>query len=156
MTPYQEIYELFFDRIEKDVDFFISSLPEDELQMIINTRAKSLLVDAVVAFKSFGLREDIFQRDDELEFFENILTDTEKKIIADLMVEHYIAKDALVRIKNMDIYFGEKDVKLFIPPMVRKQLSDFHKDLKTENKTSVSNYKSRDRTTGKLIPLEDW
>jgi hypothetical protein len=149
-TPFTRIYEAFFNKIQKDADFFCYyNVAPDEAMLIAKERSKELLKEAIARLTMSCVPDVNFNDiDEECERINFNLTRIEVDLLASLMREKYFEKD-FVLLKAFQINFSPKDLQLFSPANERKTFTDMYKDLVDENQIYISNYASRDRLTGK-------
>lgn len=154
-TAYEEIYELFFDRVINDKKFFLPNVvSEEEAQEIAYKRAKSLLLESIVIVMTFGDRDCdvdfVGNRDDEMEEFTFELTLVEKQLIADIMLQRYLEKDITKRLNSLGTVFEDSDFKVYAPSNDVKSFNASLKELRELNERSINNYKKRDRSSYKV------
>lgn len=154
---YEELYELFFDRIINDKKFFIPDIPQEELEEMAMKRAKSLMMEAIAILLNDGKLDiteiDFNNRDDMMEMFNFELTIVEKQLIADIMLECYIGKDLVTLTDLKTMYFTDKDLKMYSPSEAKKVLISSYNELRLTNREKINNYKSRGRLTYRYKPF---
>lgn len=150
-TPWNKIYEAFFNKIEKDGDFFAYyNVEPSEALDIAKTRAKGYLKESVAKLTLSCTPDIDFNNFDEtLEIFYDDLTNIEIDLLANLMRENYYEKD-LSLLKAFQLRFSPKDLNVFSPANERKTFMEMFNEVKRENRKLISQYVSRDRLTGKL------
>ena len=157
-TMYEELYELFFDRIINDKKFFIPDIPQEELEEMAFKRAKSLLLEAIAILLNDGKLDiteiDFMNRDDTLEMFNFELTLIEKQLLADIMLECYIGKDLVTLTDLKTMYFTDKDLKMYSPSEAKKVLISSYNELRLTNREKINNYKSRGRLDYRYKPFD--
>lgn len=157
-TMYDELYELFFDRIINDKKFFIPDIPQDEFEQMAMKRAKSLLMEAIAILLLDGTKDitdiDFENRDDDLEMFNFKLTIVEKQLLADIMLECYIGKDLVTLTDLKSMYFTDKDLKMYSPSEAKKVLISSYNELRLTNRSRIDNYKGRTRLTHRYKPFD--
>ncbi len=157
ITSFDVIYKKFFDRVEKDPDFFdYYNIPEDEAMEIATARASSLLRDAIdVLMTKCSPDVNFFDYDDELECFNFKVYPIEINILCDIMYELYLKK-YIVLLKPIINTLTSSDIKaLYSPANERKTFQDLCKYLSNENEISISKYVARDRETNKRKGIYD-
>lgn len=152
-TLFNDVYEAFFVKIEKDKSFFdYYNLSKEEALTFAKVRAKNYLKEAIAKFMLEISTTDInlHDCDYEAEIFNFKITDTEVDILARLMFEMYIEKDvSTLRVHKS--YLTSQDMKVrFAPANERKTFMDMFGGLQYDNKKFISKYESKDRLTGKL------
>ena len=150
-TLYEEIYELFFDKLEKDVEFFnLFNLTETEALELATTRAKKYLMESI-AYLILNCTPDVdfYDKDDILGTFNFEVTPMEKDLITSIMREKYFEKDLLL-LKAFGSRLTPKDLNSFSPSADRKSFVDMLDGMRNINILSIRNYVARDRLTGKL------
>ena len=154
-TLFEELYKLFFDKIEKDSDFFeYNNVFEEEAIELAKTRAKNYLFESITKL-TLNCTPDVDFHDYniDLETFNFILSPIEKDLISSIMREKYFEKD-FSTLKAFQNLFAPKDLNSFAPSMERKTFCDMFKDISDENNKFIRNYGARDRVTGKLKTIK--
>lgn len=149
-TSWEEVYTVFFDKIEKDLDFFsyTNLSPEDALTIALS-RSKKYLKEAISKL-TLNCSPDInfYDYDETNEIFNEDLTHVEIDLLASIMREKYFEKD-LVLLKAFQVNFSPKDLAIFSPANERKTFTDMVKEISTNVNNDISKYDSLDRITGK-------
>lgn len=156
-TMFDEIYELFFDRIVNDKKFFIPDIPPEELEEMAMKRAKSLLMEAIAIILTDGKLDaevNFMDKDDDMEMFNFELTLIEKQLLADIMLECYIGKDLVTLTDLKTMYFTDTDLTMYSPNEGKKVLVNAYNELRSTNRQRIDNYKSRERLTYKYKPFD--
>ena len=156
-TSFDTIYSRFFDRVEKDPDFFnYFNVSEDQAMEIATLRAASLLKDAVdVLMTKCSPDVDFSDCDNEQGCFNFGVTSVEEKLLCDIMFELYLNK-YIATLKPILNTLTASDIKaLYSPNSERKTFQDLCKYLADENEKSISQYISKDRKTGKRKSIYD-
>ena len=150
MTSYEQLYTPFFDRIEKDANFFsYYNLTKDEAVEIAKSRTRNYLSEAISIWKRNCTLDFELEMNDDVEEISETLTNDEINLLADLMYEVYISRD-VVTLKSMVNALTSTDLKmLHSPANERKTFMDMYKTLKYNNEVTMSQYNGRDRETGK-------
>ncbi|GAB6989358.1 hypothetical protein [Paenibacillus pini] len=150
-TLWSAVYKVFFDKIQKDTEFFAyNNIPNQEAFEIALERSKGYLKEAVSQLTLCCSPDINFNDyDDVAEVFNFELTNVEIDLLAELMRERYFDKD-LSLLKAFQVRFSPKDLNVFSPAAERNTFTSMLKDIKKDNELSISRYISRDRTTGKL------
>ena len=154
-TAYEEVYELFFDRVINDKKFFLHGVVSpEEAQEIAYKRAKSLLLESIVMIMTFGDKDCevdfVSNRDDLNEEFAFELSLVEKQLIADIMLQRYLEKDITTRLNSLGTVFQDSDLKIYAPSNDVKSFNLSLKDLRVTNEKTINNYKKRDRNSYKV------
>ena len=159
-TTYEEIYELFFNRIINDRRFWISTVTPDEMLAIAKKRAKPLIGQAVSNI-TLATKYDmpvgdnnetidiIGNMDDDLELFLITLTRIEKELIANVMMYEYLKGDIVTRLNALGTIFGDSELKVFAPSNEVDAFNDSLEKLAIENNEAIISYKLRNRKTNK-------
>lgn len=154
MTSYEQLYIPFFNRIEKDADFFdYYNLTKEEALEIAKSRTKNYLSEAVAILKRHCSLDFELKLDDDAEMISADLTNDETNLIADLMYEVYLSRD-ISTLKSMVNALTSNDIKmLYSPANERKTFMDMYGTLKYNNEVAMSQYNAISRETGerKLI-----
>lgn len=157
-TMYEEIYELFFDRVINDKKFFVPDIPQEEFEQMAMKRAKSLLMEAIAILLNDGKLDiteiNFMDRDDLMEMFNFELTLIEKQLLADIMLECYIGKDLVTLTDLKTMYFTDKDLKMYSPSEAKKVLISSYNELRLTNRQRIDNYKNRTRLTYRYKPFD--
>lgn len=151
MTLWEDIYKLFFGKIEKDADFFMyNNISLEQALEIAKTRAKFYLLESISKLTLDCTPDiDFNNYDENIEVFNVDLTDNEKDLLAELMREKYFEKDMSL-LKAFQVKFTTKDLNIASPANERKTFIDMFDKICSSNKTRIKKYASRDRLTGKL------
>ena len=150
MTSYEVLYIAFFNRIEKDEQFFnYNGVSKEDALILAKSRAKNYLIEAVNTIKLKCTLDINIQLDDNLEEISVDLTSTEILLISSLMYEIYLSRD-IALLKSMVNALTSTDIKLlYAPANERKTFMDMFKTIQEYNLTLIDNYNGRDRLTGK-------
>lgn len=160
-TEFSDIYSLFYDKIQKDPDFFLYNnvLPTYAL-VIANQRSKGYLIESIsklilnctpdIDFTDFDITTQISATPLVLTAKFNItLTFTEQDILASLMFEKYLDKDMCI-LKALGGMLTPKDMNVFSPANERKTFIEMLNIVKKDNLKLIKSYASRDRLTNAL------
>ncbi len=151
MVKFETFYALFFDKLEKDRDFFMyNDVKPEDAEEIIRERAKSYLLSALahlflkctsnINFMNYDTQNDVHNED---------LTQTEIDLIVDIMFEKYLERD-ISMLKAQSNRFTTKDLNTFSPANERRTFMDMYKDVQADNMQRIKDYEATDRLTGKL------
>jgi len=154
-TLWEDIYKKFWDKIEKDTDFFsYNNISSDIALEIAKERSKSLIIESIIRFTlSCTPDVDFNDYDEELEQFNFYLTNTERDLIARIMRERYFDRDKSL-LKAFEVRFSPTDLKMFSPAEERKSFISMYEGIVKENDKLISNYKDKDRITGELKKID--
>ena len=149
-TPFINIYPPFFDKVEKDTEFFnYYNLTEEQSMAIAIERSKSFLKESITDLVLKCTPDiDFNDYDDVLEEFNPDLTKVEIGILANLMFERYVSRDVAL-LKALTVNFTPSDLQVFDPSSSRRTFMSMYLQLQSENNKMIDNYSSRDRITGK-------
>ena len=156
-TNFEEIFERFYKRIEKDDEFFsYYNVSVSDAIQLAHERAKGCLLDAldILSFTS-NLQVDFSDYDDEIETINFKITKSERKLIVDLMFQVYMERDLLL-LHAFKINYAPSDLSVFSPANERNSYEAFIERLKSDNEIALDDYKNRDRKTGKLKYMIDY
>lgn len=153
-TTFEEIYEIFFDKISKDKDFFqYFNVSDEEALEIAQTRSESLLKSALVRIMNYCAPDiDFYNYDDINNQFNFECTEIEKDLIAELMKEGLLQQDEM-ELKVVHGYFNTKDLKTFSPAKERETFVKMLEKIYNRNNAKIENYIAKDRETGKYKTL---
>lgn len=154
-TLFSDIYQLFFDEIQKDPDFFkYNNVDPEEALEIATSMSKGYLIESISKLILSCIPDiDFTDFDKDTETFEPDLTFIEKDLLAKLMFEKFIDKD-MVKLKVFQTNLSPKDLNVFSPANERKTFIDMLKFIKKENIKLIKSYSSKDRITGKLKQID--
>lgn len=149
-TPFTNIYSSFFDKVEKDTEFFnYYNLTEEQSMAIAIERSKSFLKESITDLVLKCTPDiDFTDYNDTLEEFTPDLTKVEIGILASLMFEKYVSRDVAM-LKAMTTNFTPTDLRVFSASEDRRSFMLMYTQLQSENNKIIDNYSSRDRITGK-------
>jgi|SRR5690554_5513908 hypothetical protein len=116
MTPYSDIYKRFLMNITDYTFSELDQLQGEELML-------ECLEKAISRFSN--CKQDLSNRDNDLQSFNFNLTDIEKEILADIMTiewsRHYLNHSELLEYK-----LGSKDYAIFSPANLLKEMRELH------------------------------
>lgn len=152
-TTYEQVFNLFFKRIEKDEDFFrYYELTADEALALAKERASTYLEEAIGIIMSKALPQINFNDRDDTKFnFE--FNSMEKLLVPSLMYEMYLDRD-IAYLKLYEVNFTSSDLKVFSPSDARTSFMTMYKSVKSYNEQLLDDYKNIDRNTGKYKKLD--
>ncbi len=156
-TPFEKICKRFYDRIEKDENFFnYYNVSVSEAVSIAEQRAKNYLVESLDELSSIGnLDVDFSDYDDEIETINFKLYSKEIKLIVEIMFLTYMKRDETL-LHAMEISFTPSDLTVFSPGNERTSYRNFIADLAKSVDDKIDEYKNRDRKTNKLKQTIDY
>lgn len=158
MVTFETLYEAFFDKIEKDKDFFSYNnvLVEDALS-IAKMRSQRYLKEALstIALKCTPDKcgKNFVDFDEESENLNYDLTYIEIDMIASMMYEKYLFRE-FSKLKAQANRFTTKDFNVFSPANERNSFVAMYEIIKRENEVLIDNYKSIDHLTGNALSLD--
>lgn len=154
-TPYNDFYNIFFTKIEKDKEFFnYYNLTPDEAISLAKQRAKNYLHESLAKLTLESTNDvDFNSYDDLLEIVNIDCTNTEKDIIANLMFEMYMFRD-IAKIKTYETSFTPKDLTVFSSSESRKSYMEMFQSIVDKNINMMDMYNSKDRLTGKRKTID--
>lgn len=152
-TTYEQIFDLFFRRIEKDEDFFrYYELSAEEALALAKERASAYLEEAIGIVMSKTLPQIDFNNRDDTKFnFE--FNSMERLLIPSLMYEMYLDRD-IAYLKLYEVNFTSSDLKVFSPSDARTSFMTMYNSVKAYNEQLLDDYKNIDRETGKYKRLD--
>lgn len=154
MTPWSQIDDIFFDKMEKDPQLFqYYGLTSDEAKELATQRAHSCLKEAAVCMAlntNSGVNFTDF--DDEEECFNADLNYTEQYLLACLAVEMYVGRD-VARLAAFRANFVPTDLQVFSPANDRKTFMEMYADLQNQNRALLDAYNAKDRDTLERLML---
>lgn len=151
ITKFEKILNKFYDRIEKDEDFFnYYNVDIEEAKKIAENRAKNYLCESLDELSCLsGLDIDFSDYDDELEQINFKLLPKEIKLIVELMFLYYMKRDEVL-LHAMEINFTPSDLSVFSPANERTSYKNFIEKLENNIDIKIDDYKNRDRKTNEL------
>ena len=160
-TPCESVYDVFFDLIEEDRDFFnYYEATDEESYMLALQRAKALLRDAAIRMQMECDAEidftDTYTESEgrkQKEFFTADLTPFEIDLLANLMYEGYLKRD-VSKLRAFQHQYTPSDLQVFSPANDRKTFMAMYNTVVEENKVKLDRYARRDRTTGKQRSID--
>lgn len=148
ITSYEEVFERFLQRIKNDRDFFnYTGLSDEEVAELVNDHLNSLLNRAIDRIYEYGNPDfNFYDKDDDLQQFNNKLIPQEINLLADLMYASY-ANEELNKLKAFEITFRSSELNVFSPANERKSKMEMVKDIEEKAIRNLNNYLARDRNT---------
>lgn len=156
-TPFEKICKRFYNRIEKDENFFnYYNVSVSEAISIAEQRATNYLVESLDELSSIGgLEVDFSDYDEEIETINFKLYSKEIKLIVEIMFLTYMKRDETL-LHAMEINFTPSDLTVFSPANERTSYRNFIDDLTKSVEDDIDDYKNRDRKTNKLKQTIDY
>lgn len=150
MTTYEQVHKWFFDRIEKDIDFFCYyGVPENEAIEIAERRAANYREEAIRTIQLKCLPQiDFSQRDENDTAFAFDFSPSECLLVPAIMYQLYINRD-FAKLKTYNVNFTSTDMKVFDPSNARKTFAELYDRISSEVSQLIDDYKNTDRLTGK-------
>lgn len=157
LTHFEEIFDRFYKRVEKDDEFFnYYNVSISDAVQLAHDRAKGCLLDALdILSSTSNLQVDFSDYDEEIEIINFKTTKKENKLIVDLMFQVYMERD-LPLLHAFKINYTPSDLSVFSPANERNSYEEFIKRLRHNNDIELDDYKNRDRKTGKLKYMIDY
>jgi hypothetical protein len=158
MVSYDVLYEMFFDIIEKDKDFFqYNNISVENAMMIARQRANRYLKEAL-SYLSLHCTPDkcgvnFMDYNDEIEILNGDFLYNELDIIANVMYERYLFRD-FSKLKAQANRFITKDFNVFSPANERTSFQNMYECIKNANDVLIDHYLSIDRKTGYTKTLD--
>lgn len=146
ITRFDEIYPLFFYRIEKDDGFWeMYNVSESEVTKIALDRAKNYLLESLYIITEYSDSDlNWFDYEEQLDCFNFQLTNVEKNLLASIMFERHLERE-ISKLKTFEVNFTPTDLQVFSPSNSRKTFMEMFNYVKEENRTLLSLYSSKDR-----------
>lgn len=150
-TDFNIILNKFYDRIEKDEDFFnYYNVKVSEAISIATRRSMNYLIESLDDLSSVGnLQVDFSDYDSEIMEINFKLLPKEINIIVDMMFLKYMRRDEAL-LHAMEINFTPSDLTVFSPANERTSYRNFIKQLSDDLDIRIDDYKNRERLTGTL------
>ena len=150
-TSFKKILKKFYDRIEKDADFFnYYNVDVEEAKEIAENRAKNYLCESLDELSCLsGLDVDFSDYNEDIEEINFKLVPKEIKLIVELMFLYYMKRDEAL-LHAMEINFTPSDLSVFSPANERASYKNFIIKLENNVDIKIDDYKNRDRKTNEL------
>lgn len=158
MVSYETLYEAFFDKIEKDKDFFsYNNVSVEDALQIAKIRSKRYLKEALstISLKCTPEKvgKDFNDFNDENETLNYDLTYTEIDIVASVMYEKYLFRE-FSKLKAQANRFTTKDFNVFSPANERNSFVEMYKTIKQENDVLIDGYLGINHLTGNTLFID--
>lgn len=149
-TSFDTIFTAFFDKIEKDSEFFnYYNLTNSEALALAIERAESYLKESIVKLTLKCTPDiDFTNYDLDAKVINEDLTIVEIDLLANLMFEMYLAKD-IAKLKSFVFQLSPKDLNVFSPADERRSFVKMFNEVEDTNLKLIADYASIDRLTGK-------
>lgn len=150
-TPFEYLFNRFYNRLEKDEDFFeYYNIPISEASQLAHDRARGYLLETLEILSSTeGVDVDFTDYEDDIEVINFKLKPVEMRLIANLMFQIYMERD-LPLLHAFQINFTPSDLNIITPSTERSTYLNLVNKLKHDNDALLDDYRNRDRETGKL------
>lgn len=158
MVSFETLYEAFFDKIEKDKDFFnYNNVSVNEALNIAKTRSNRYLKEALstISLKCTPDKcgKNFIDFNDETKTLNYDLTYIELDIIASVMYEKYLFRE-FSKLKAQANRFTTKDFNVFSPANERNSFNEMFKTIQRGNEVLIDNYKSINHSTGNALTID--
>ena len=158
MVKYDDLFELFFDKIENDKDFFqYNNISMENAMNIAKQRSERYLKEALSKLKlkcppdKCGIDFlDIDDTEKHLNYEADYIT---QDMIASIMYERYMYRD-FNKLKAQANRFTTKDLNVFSPAKERESFVTMFKQIQSDNDNLIDSYNSINHSTGNLITLK--
>lgn len=150
-TDFDDILNRFYNRIEKDEDFFnYYNIDISEATNIAVQRATNYLIESLDDLSMVSnLQVDFSDYDEEIGEINFKLLPKEKNLLAEMMFLKYMKRDETL-LHAMEINFTPSDLSVFSPANERISYRNFINDLTNKVELKIDDYKNRDRMTNAL------
>lgn len=150
-TEFETILNKFYNRIEKDEEFFnYYNITTQEAENIAKQRAVNYLVESLDDLSTLGnLQVDFSDYDEEIEEINFELLPKEINLISEMMFLKYMKRDEAL-LHAMEINFTPSDLNVITPSTERTSYRNFIKELSEKIDRKIDDYKNRDRYTNAL------
>ena len=150
-TDFDDILNRFYNRIEKDEDFFnYYNIDISDATNIAVQRATNYLIESLDDLSMVSnLQVDFSDYDEEIGEINFKLLPKEKNLLAEMMFLKYMKRDETL-LHAMEINFTPSDLSVFSPANERTSYRNFINDLTNKVELKIDDYKNRDRMTNAL------
>lgn len=150
-TVFETILNRFYNRIEKDEDFFnYYNVNLNEAVAIAHQRATNYLIESLDDLSTVGnLEVDFSDYDEEIQEINFKLLPKEINLLAEMMFLKYMKRDEAL-LHAMEINFTPSDLSVFSPANERTSYRNFINDLTQKVELKIDDYKNRYRSTNAL------
>lgn len=156
-TEFETILDKFYDRIEKDENFFeYYNVDIEEAKEIAKIRAKHYLCEALDKLSCLpDLEVDFSDYDSDSEVINEKLYPKEILLIVEIMFLIYMKRDESL-LHAMEINFTPSDLSVFSPANERTSYRNFISKLEHDIDIRIDDYRNRDRRTNALKHTIDY
>lgn len=130
MTSYETVYSRFLQKIE---DYKILNKEDEEVMKMLH----GWMISAISKLKT--LSNDLSDRNDEVEMFNNDLLDVEIEVIALQMVQEWLKPQVNSTLLTSQMFTGS-DQKYYSQSTHLKELQDLEKSAKIEARKLIRDY----------------
>ena len=157
ITQFETILNKFYDRIEKDEDFFdYYNVNLTEAVEIAAKRSINYLCEALDELSCLSnIDADFSDYDENLQVINTRLHPKEIRLIVELMFLIYMKRDETL-LHAMEINFTPSDLNVFSPANERTSYRNFIAQLEHDIEIKIDDYKNRDRKTNALKQTIDY
>ena len=158
MVDFETLYLAFFDKIEKDKDFFhYNNVTIAYALDVAKMRSKRYLKEALatISLKCTPDKcgKNFIDFDETNEVLNYDLLYTEIDMIASVMYEKYLFRE-FSKLKARANRFTTKDLKAYSPANERNSFTAMYQVLRKENELMFDAYNSIDHSTGNTLTLD--
>lgn len=155
-TSWDILLDKFYDRLEKDDDFFnYYNINIEEAKSLAESRAESYLMEVLDELPSLCTPTpyvDLSDYDDTLKVLNYKAFRQDISLIVELMFTKYMEKD-ITLLHAFQVNFTPTDLNPFSPANERNSYTNMVKSLQEKNKIAIDKYNSINRETGKKIMI---
>ena len=158
MVDFETLYLAFFDKIEKDKDFFsYNNVTIAYALDVAKMRSKRYLKEALatISLKCTPDKcgKNFIDFDDKNEVLNYDLLYTEIDMIASVMYEKYLFRE-FSKLTSRANRFTTKDLKVFSQANERNSFSEMYQMICKANEVLIDAYNSIDHSTGNTLTLD--
>lgn len=158
MVDFDTLYEAFFDKIEKDKDFFsYNNVPIEYALDVAKMRSDRYLKEALatISLKCTPDKcgKNFIDFDDENKVLNYDLSYIETDMIASVMYEKYLFRE-FSKLKAQANRFTTKDLNVFSPANERNSFTAMYQMIRHGNEVMIDAYNSIDHSTGNTLTLD--
>lgn len=158
MFEFENLYEAFFDKIEKDKDFFsYNNVNIEEAMDIAKMRSERYLYEALSAISlkctPDKCGKNFIDFDSKKKVLNYDLTYTELDMIVSIMYEKYLFRE-FSKLKAQANRFATKDFNVFSPANERNSFMAMYEKIERNNQILIDNYNSINHSTGAMLTLD--
>lgn len=158
MVTFDKLHEAFFDKIEKDKDFFsYNNVSIEDALQIAKMRSERYLKEAlaIISLKCTPDKcgKNFLDFNEETKVLNYDLSYIEIEIVASVMYEKYLFRE-FSKLKAQANRFTTKDVNVFSPANERNSFITMYERIHNENEVLIDNYNSVDYMTGNQLSID--